>query len=91
MEYNDYILLKPYEIKQSSTLVLSNSDTPCIGQVAYDYTIWGGESVYSAGEILIYDSMKSQRYRICGEDYIIVKAENIIARVDLEDGKKDTV
>ena len=90
MEYNDYLLLKPYKIEQSTSLVISNSDTICMGKVAFDYTIWGGEVVYSAGEILIYDNMKSQRYRIGGEEYIIVKTENIIAKVNL-DGEKDTL
>jgi hypothetical protein len=34
--------------------------------------------------------MKSQKFVIGGEEYIIVKTENIIAKVDL-DVEKDTV
>ena len=90
MEYNDYVLLKPYEIEPQTTLLINSNDTPCLGKVAVDYEIWGGETVYAVGEILLFDVMKSQKYVIGGEGYIIVKTENIIAKVD-SDGEKDTV
>ncbi len=84
MEYNDYVLLKPFEIQQETSLIVNNTDTPCLGKVAVDYEIWGGGTVYAVGEILLFDIMKSQKIVIGGEEYIFVKTENIIAKVELD-------
>ena len=84
MEYNDYVLLKPFEIQQETSLIVNNTDTPCLGKVAVDYEIWGGETVYAVGEIVLFDIMKSQNIVIGGEEYIFVKTENIIAKVELD-------
>lgn len=91
MEHNDYVLLKPYEIESQTSLIVNNNDTPCLGEVAVNYEIWGEEIVYTIGEILLFDVMKSQKIVVGGKEYIIVKTENIIAKVDLADGKKDIV
>ncbi len=41
MEYNDYVLIKPYEIEPQTALIVNSNDTPCLGKVAVDYEIWG--------------------------------------------------
>lgn len=84
MEYNDYVLLKPFEIQQETSLIVNNTDTPCLGKVAAPYKIWKGGTVYAVGEILLFDIMKSQKIVIGGEEYIFVKTENIIAKVELD-------
>ena len=38
MEYNDYVLLKPFEIQQETSLIVNNTDTPCLGKVFYCLT-----------------------------------------------------
>ena len=39
MEYNDYVLLKPYEIEPQTALIVNSNDTPCLGKVAVDYSV----------------------------------------------------
>ena len=84
LENNDYLILIPREInKKETSLIVTNHDTSCIGEVVVDYCVYEGAYAYKKGEIVMYDITKSQRYHIAGEEYIIVKSENIIAKVEV--------
>ena len=80
---NDYVLLIPHEIQKQTSLIVDNSDTQCIGKVVYDYRTTEFEVVYQAGATLIFDISRAQKYTIGSKDYIIVKADNIIAEIEV--------
>lgn len=80
--YNDYIIGKKYKIEneeENKGLVFGNADSDCLMKVIAVDTI----SNIDVGDIVWYDHSKSSTYRIDGEDYIVVKAESVIVKIEV--------
>lgn len=70
----DYIIAKPYKLKEenANSLLIKNTDTDCLAEVISFGRCWD-ENIYKIGSVIIYDTDKVKKYTIDGEQYLILK------------------
>ena len=81
---NYRVIGEPYHFKEESNGLIIHKETENVLKVISSHSIY-----IHLDEILVYDKEKAIECVIDGKTYIAIKPDDIIARIDLEEGENN--